>query len=312
MDTNWLQDFICFARVLNFTKAAEERNITQSAFSRRIKSLENWVGLELIDRKSFPANLSRAGEEFLPVAKLVIRELLRTRDELRLRETVDGETIRFAAPHSVSIYNLMPLLRELELKLPVIKTRVISDNLHDCCEQLAEENCDFLVCYRDNYQPITLDEQRFERLDIGRDKLLPVYAPTLGTERNDWNFNESSSKQGIPYLKFSRGSYLGAITERIIASNPVSLEVRHTDALAEALKRLCLKGAGVAWLPETSILDELANGYLVIAGDSRWHEPLNLSIYAEPSILTKYPMKVWQFFKTFDDAYRKVASNNLV
>jgi len=298
VDINWLQDFVCFARVLNFTKAAEERNVTQSAFSRRIKSLENWVGIELIDRKSYPASLSRAGEEFLPVAKLVIRELLTTRDELRLSETVDEETIRFAAPHSVSIYNLMPLLTELELKIPEIKTRVISDNLHDCCAQLAEENCDFLVCYRHQHEPITLDEQRFERLDIGQDKLLPIYAPKSDAGSNYWDLNNTTSKQNIPYLRFSRGSYLGAITERIIPSVPANLEVRHTDAFAEALKRLCLKGAGIAWLPETSILHELATGDLVIAGDSKWHEPLILSIFAEPSVLPKHRMEVWQFFKT--------------
>ena len=69
MDTNWLEDFVSFARSLNFTKAAAERNITQSAYSRRIKSLETWLGVELIDRKTFPATLSPAGDEFLPTAK---------------------------------------------------------------------------------------------------------------------------------------------------------------------------------------------------------------------------------------------------
>ncbi len=50
MDLNWLRDFECLGRTLNFTRAAEERNITQSAFSRRIKALESWVGLPLVDR----------------------------------------------------------------------------------------------------------------------------------------------------------------------------------------------------------------------------------------------------------------------
>ena len=53
MDLNWLEDFVCFARTQNFTRAAQERNITQSAFSRRIQSLELWLGTALIDRKSF-------------------------------------------------------------------------------------------------------------------------------------------------------------------------------------------------------------------------------------------------------------------
>ena len=58
MDINWLGDFACLARTLNFTRAAEERNITQSAFSRRIKSLENWLGVPLIQRSSYPVQLT--------------------------------------------------------------------------------------------------------------------------------------------------------------------------------------------------------------------------------------------------------------
>ena len=138
MDTNWLEDFVCFARCLNFTKAAAERNITQSAFSRRIQSLEIWLGAELIDRKTFPATLLPAGVEFLPTAKRMIQSLHRSRDDVRAKIGVDTDTLRFAAPHSISIHNLMPLLSDLEATIPKLKTYVTSDNLHNCYEQLSE------------------------------------------------------------------------------------------------------------------------------------------------------------------------------
>ncbi|MGB7318893.1 MAG: LysR family transcriptional regulator, partial [Planktotalea sp.] len=66
MDLNWLGDFECLARTLNFTRAATERNITQSAFSRRIKALESWVGAPLINRAHYPVQLTDAGAQFLP------------------------------------------------------------------------------------------------------------------------------------------------------------------------------------------------------------------------------------------------------
>ncbi|MGL4976364.1 MAG: LysR family transcriptional regulator, partial [Bosea sp. (in: a-proteobacteria)] len=40
MDIRWLQDFLTVAETGNFTRAAERRNASQAAFSRRIQSLE--------------------------------------------------------------------------------------------------------------------------------------------------------------------------------------------------------------------------------------------------------------------------------
>ncbi|NWM05812.1 LysR family transcriptional regulator, partial [Klebsiella quasipneumoniae] len=47
MEIKWLEDFLALANTLNFSKAADERHVTQSAFSRRIKQLEAWLGTTL-------------------------------------------------------------------------------------------------------------------------------------------------------------------------------------------------------------------------------------------------------------------------
>ena len=66
MDTRWLQDFVTLSEVRNFTRAAELRNLSQAAFSRRIQSLEQWLGARLIDRNAYPTQLTDAGERFAP------------------------------------------------------------------------------------------------------------------------------------------------------------------------------------------------------------------------------------------------------
>ena len=50
MDLTWLEDFVALAEVRNFSRAAERRHVTQPAFSRRIRSLEDWVGVPLFER----------------------------------------------------------------------------------------------------------------------------------------------------------------------------------------------------------------------------------------------------------------------
>ena len=64
MDIRWLQDFLSLAEAGHFTAAADSRHSSQPAFSRRIQSLEAWLGVELIDRSRYPTVLTPAGERF--------------------------------------------------------------------------------------------------------------------------------------------------------------------------------------------------------------------------------------------------------
>ena len=52
MNLIWLDDFLTLASSGSFSRAAQERHMTQPAFSRRIRALEEWLGTELFDRSS--------------------------------------------------------------------------------------------------------------------------------------------------------------------------------------------------------------------------------------------------------------------
>jgi DNA-binding transcriptional LysR family regulator len=54
MNLIWFEDFMALASTGNFSRAAEERHMTQPAFSRRIRALEEWLGVVLIDRRRTP------------------------------------------------------------------------------------------------------------------------------------------------------------------------------------------------------------------------------------------------------------------
>ena len=73
MDTEWLKDFEVLCAQKNFSRAAEERNVSQPAFSRRIRSLEEEVGVRLINRQTLPLSPTPAGEVFLLHAQAMLR-----------------------------------------------------------------------------------------------------------------------------------------------------------------------------------------------------------------------------------------------
>ena len=292
MDLNWLQDFVCLARTLNFTRAADERGVTQSAFSRRIKALEIWIGAPLIDRTSYPVRLSSAGELFLPVAKQLALQLLQARDEVRSHDSGGRRFHAFAAPHSISIHHLAGYLRALERAHGSVRTRVMSDNLHACCQLLAEGACDFLMCYRHRRVPLALDEARFVRLDLGTERLVPVAA---AGRADGWRL-PGRPRAPIPALAYARGSFLGAVVDTVLGGRRAALDIRHMDAFAEALKSLALQGTGVCWLPESSIAEELRDGRLAAAGDDDWSARLTLSIFTDSERLEGAAKRIWAFF----------------
>ena len=69
MNLSWLDDFLTLAAIGNFSRAADERHMTQPAFSRRIMALEEWLGVDLFDRGSKPPRLTETGRWFRQVAQ---------------------------------------------------------------------------------------------------------------------------------------------------------------------------------------------------------------------------------------------------
>ncbi|WP_299329122.1 LysR family transcriptional regulator [Parasphingopyxis sp.] len=65
MELKWLEDFICAAEKGHFARAADHRFVTPSALSRRIQSLELWIGAPLFDRAVHPITLTAAGEDLM-------------------------------------------------------------------------------------------------------------------------------------------------------------------------------------------------------------------------------------------------------
>jgi LysR family transcriptional regulator, hypochlorite-specific transcription factor HypT len=64
MELKWLEDFLMLAETRSFSRAAVARNVKQPALSRRIRALEDWVGVDLVDRTCIPLRLTAAGEVF--------------------------------------------------------------------------------------------------------------------------------------------------------------------------------------------------------------------------------------------------------
>ncbi|WP_170426430.1 LysR family transcriptional regulator [Ruegeria arenilitoris] len=73
----WLRTFEAAARHLSFTGAARDLNMTQSAVSQQIKSLEGYIGQPLFLRRPRALEMTEAGLTYLPVVREAFRTLER-------------------------------------------------------------------------------------------------------------------------------------------------------------------------------------------------------------------------------------------
>src|SRR3954464_12413227 len=114
MNLSWLDDFMALAATGNFSRAGDERHMPQPAFSRRIRALEEWLGVDLFDRSSQPARLTAAGEWFRPQAEELLARVARVPGEARAVAEANASTLRLAATHALSFTFVPRWLQGLE------------------------------------------------------------------------------------------------------------------------------------------------------------------------------------------------------
>lgn len=283
METKWLEDFISLAETRSFSRSAELRHVTQPAFSRRIQSLEAWLGSDLIDRTSYPTRLTAAGEVFYEQAVEMLGQINNTRAMLRGKRPAAQTTVDFAVPHTLSLTYFPKWLSSLESGFGAINTRLIALNVHDAVMTIVEGGCDLLLCYHHPRQPVQLDSGRYDMLTLGSE-VLRAYAHCNKAGVPDFLFPGSSAAP-LPFLSYTSNAYLGRMVELILADvkKPLFLEKRYETDMAEGLKMMALEGHGIAFLPESAVTREVKLKQLasVDGGAPEWEAIMEIRLYRE-------------------------------
>lgn len=301
METSWLEDFLSLVDTGNFSRAAEARNSTQPAFSRRIRILEEWVGTQLFVRGSHPIILTPAGTRFRPVAEEVLIRLDEGRQEAR-RDAVNYENmIRFAATHSVSLNFFPEWLRSIELRSHIFNTRLDTVAFHQCIQLLLRGECHFALNYTHPAIEMNLPPDKFSGKIVQRDRLVPV---TLSdTDGNPIDRLPGTEDNPVHLLGYSKSSVTGQVVEKMIAEKGISVHLNRVfvSPMTAVLKKMSSLGRGTAWLPESNIREELKEGALVYAGNEEWFIPIDIRIMRARTPLPPTSEEFWTLIDKEED-----------
>lgn len=282
MEMKWLQDFIALSERRNFSRAAEMRNVTQSAFSRRIRALEEWAGAELVDRSRYPVELTLAGRIFSDTAREVVYRLDAVQLELGGRAQRQSRVITFAAQHSL-VFSFYPRwLKALEAELGPFPSRLRSDNLPNCVQDLVDGEVDFVICFHHPGIEGVIDAAKLPYVLLGGDRLIAVSAPDA---RGEPRFRLPGSREApLPHLSFGSDAPIGWQIELLLrrAGNECFLTTRYENAVGESLRQMAIEGQGIAWLPESLVATDLDDRRLVHAGGADWSIEMAVRLHRSP------------------------------
>ncbi|MGV2292505.1 LysR substrate-binding domain-containing protein [Trinickia sp. YCB016] len=297
MEIKWIEDFIALAQYQSFSRAAEFRNVTQSGFSRRIQSLEQWVGAELIDRSSFPPVLTPAGQLFREVADDILNKLFDTRAIIRTEQRIAGKSLQIAAGHTIALNFIPAWLKALTTHFGEVRARVVPTNVHDSILMLVNGNCELMFAYHHPELPLHLDPMKYEHVTVGIDTLMPASRPN-GRSAPMYRL-PGTAKQPLPHISYTETSYFGRCLALLLgrAATLPALLIHYESDMAEVLKKLVMEGEGVAWLPKSAIAAELDSGELVPAGPPVWNLDIELRVYRDASNRNEFLNTLWQHLR---------------
>lgn len=166
--TTALQIFEAAARHLNFTRAAAELNLTQSAVSHQIRELETRLGARLFDRIGRGLALSEAGRRYLPFARAALDQLHAGTEELR--PTQRGIVLTVSVSPNFANKWLVPRLGVFTQAHPDIDLRISAVVQH---VDFVGGGIDVAIRHGDGHWP---------ELDVARlcvEEIFPVASPVL-------------------------------------------------------------------------------------------------------------------------------------
>jgi DNA-binding transcriptional LysR family regulator len=303
LDLEWLEDFAALAEAGNFSRAAKARAIAQPAFSRHIRSLEEWVGVDLFDRSAHPTTLTAAGQRLRPLLEDVLAGLQHARTQARAAHDLDAASLSFAATHALSLTFFPRWLAGVEARLSMGPIQTISDSSYACEDLMLQRRVQFVLCHGHAGAPGRLDEAQYPVRRLSEDVLVPVSA----ADANGAALHALGTNRQPAVLAYSEASGLGRIMRAMQDSEfgksfAASLPVVFTAHHAALLRTMALEGRGLAWLPMSLVAEDLRSGALVDAGQSEksgnsseggWRVPVDIRLYRQQAQMASVAEALW-------------------
>lgn len=245
MDLQQIKYFLVLAEELHFWNTAEKINITQSALSRQIQSLENELKVQLFERNKRNVKLTAAGKFLKEKWEVELNELKFIHQFARQIHLGESGTIRIAHPDSISASIIPEIIARISDAFPKLQIELL---------QLRYENQEeFLRNYKID---LALTRDVTNTRQIKSKKISSDHLALVVPESHAFQTIEDVTKQTLAQQKFilptkDEGSSYSDLIEQLFRSfDMIPDEYLHSE-FGSTIIALVRKGFGVTVLPDS-------------------------------------------------------------
>jgi len=291
VDLKLLEDLAALARERSFVRAAELRHVTHPAFGRRIRALEAWAGVPLVERGRGPVALTAEGQALLQQGQSLLEGLQQTREQLRSGHAAARETLRIATGRTLArtlIADWLARLSRPRQPLHGQRVEVITRSMAEVVGLLERGEVDLVCCYEHPAASVRLSGQRFRYLTLAHDRLVPV-------SRADGQRQPLHALDDGPLIVYGGTLSLGAMLQEHLrrAVPDAAGRVRCICDSPDAMLEFAHKGLGIAWLPWSLVAAGCKSGLLVALGSRSDEVHFDVRLYRARSRQSALAEAVW-------------------
>jgi len=256
MDIDSLNAFVNIVETGSFSKAAEAISITQPAISKRINSLESQLDCKLFERVQRSVRLTEEGQELLPRATSILREVENARQSiLNISLNVSG-SLTVVASHHIGLHRLPLVIKPFLQEYPEVDLKLLFMESEKAFEALDHNHADigFITvtpgAYPDYIEHLIWDD------------------PMSIVCSSEHELAENQSKNNVHKTSIEKLSKTNAIlpskttltyqlVEKLFAEKDLKLNATIPTNYLETIKMMVSVGLGWSILPNTMIDEEL-------------------------------------------------------
>lgn len=252
MDLDQLRTVLQVAETGSLLRASEQLGIAQPALSRKVRQLEEELGLQIFVRHGRGMIATPFGERLIERARRVFAEIAELRNEAESLREAPFEVIAFGFPPNIAEFLAIPVLRRFKEKHPNVYIRLVSAFSGHLQEWLMKGDIDLALIYEQEFpksissQPLMYEQLFFvaprERQLVSE---VPFHFADLAKER---------------LVLPSRRHRLREIVDNAARERGVALNIVHEADDLYSVRELITTGMACSVLTFPAIFAQVAEG----------------------------------------------------
>lgn len=263
MEFREIQTFLHAAKLQSFSKAAQALGYSQAAVTIQIKNLENELGIHLFDRIGKQTLLTHQGTIFYEYASTIMKDLACAKAAVTESEELTG-VLTIGTIESICASIFPPLLERFHKLHPKVKISIVLDSPDVLLDRMNKNLIDLVYLLDQRIYDHKWEKVMEEPEDI-------VFVSSIAhpfARRSDLTLGDLTTEQ---FLLTEKDASYRFVLDRYLAANNLKVEPFLEIGNTEFIINLVKNNAGLTFLPEFSVKNDVTAGHLSILPIKDFH-----------------------------------------